>query len=196
MTQNPFVRFARWLGLDRNPLRRRCDRVEALVRLVAVLGVMVAVVLGVMLGVRTYGDGVKAEAQQRLARHQVTATLIDEVATPRLSPAGAAIGHVRARWQAPDGNIWEGTIDASASRRAGDTVKIWTDEHGALAPRPQDRETTVVSAFTVGLGVPLGAATLLATMVAATRAVNQRRAKRAWEAQWTIVEPTWRINGR
>lgn len=196
MTQNPFARFARWLGLDRNPLRRRCDRVEALVRLVAVLGVMVAVVLGVMLGIRAYGNGLKTEAQQRHERHQVTATLIDEVAAPRLSPAGAAVGHVRARWQAPDGNVWEGTIDASASKHAGDTVKIWTDERGALAPRPQDRETTVVSAITVGVGVPLAAATLLAMLVAATRAVNQRRAKRAWEAQWTVVEPTWRINGR
>lgn len=196
MTQNPFARFARWLGLDRNPLRRRCDRVEAVVRLAAVLGVMVAVVLGVMLAVRTYGDGLKTEAQQRHTRHQVTATLMNEPDSARLSPAGAAVGHVKARWQAPDGRQWEGTIDASTSRHQGDRVRIWTDGHGAPAPRPQQRETTVVSALTAGIGIPLAAATGLALVVAATRGVVQRRAKRAWEAQWTVVEPTWRINGR
>ncbi|WP_055482297.1 Rv1733c family protein [Sphaerimonospora mesophila] len=196
MTQNPFARFARWLGLDRNPLRRRCDRVEAVVRLAAVLGVMVAVVLGVMLAVRTYGDGLKTEAQQRHTRHQVIATLMNEPDSPRLSPAGAAVGHVKAQWQAPDGRQWEGTIDASTSRHQGDTVRIWTDEHGSPVPRPQERETTVVSALTVGVGIPLAAATGLALVVAATRGIVQRRAKRAWEAQWTVVEPTWRINGR
>ncbi|GIH71008.1 Rv1733c family protein [Sphaerimonospora thailandensis] len=196
MTQNPFARFARWLGLDRNPLRRRCDRVEAVVRLAAVLGVMVAVAFGVTFGARTYGDGLKTEAQQRHTRHQVTAHLIEEPESPRLSPAGAAIGHVKAQWRAPDGRQWEGTIDASTSKHHGDTVRIWTDDRGSPVPRPQERETTVVSALTVGFGVPLAAATGLALVVAATRGINQRRARRAWEAQWTVVEPTWRINGR
>ncbi|GGO14211.1 Rv1733c family protein [Microbispora bryophytorum] len=196
MSQNPFARSARWLGLDRNPLRRRCDRVEAVIRLAAVLGVVAALVFGVMLGMREYGDGLRTEAQQAHARHQVAATLTGEVTTPRLSVAGAAVGHAQAVWVAPDGTARAGVIEAPPSRHAGETVHIWTDDAGVIAPRPQDRETTVVAALTVGTGVPLGAAAILALLVTCTRLVNQRRARRVWEAQWTVVEPMWRINGR
>lgn len=196
MSQNPFARFARWLGLDRNPLRRRCDRVEAVIRLAAVLGVAVAVVLGVMLGMREYGNGLKTEAQQARARHQVVATLTGEVTTPRLSVAGAAVGHAQATWLAPDGTTKSGVIEVSPSRHTGETVRIWTDGHGVITPRPQDRETTVVAALTVGTGVPLAAVAILALLVTSVRLVNQRRARRVWEAQWTVVEPMWRINGR
>ncbi|MEZ0072417.1 hypothetical protein [Planotetraspora sp. GP83] len=196
MSQNPFARFARWLGLDRNPLRRRCDRVEAVVRLVSVLGVIIAVVLGVVLGIRAYGDGVKAEARQAHARHPVSATLTENVSAPRLSAAGSAMGHARAVWRAPDGTERAGTIEAVAAKRAGDVVTVWIDDRGALTQRPQDRETTIVSALTVGTGLPLAAAAFLAMVVVVTRTINQRRARRVWEAQWTVVEPMWRINGR
>jgi hypothetical protein len=196
MSQNPFARFARWLGLDRNPLRRRCDRVEALVRLVAVLGAMIAIVAGVVLGVREYGAGLRAEAEQARVRHLVSATLTENVLAPRLSAAGAAVGHAQATWKAPDGTQRTGVIDVSPTKSAGDVVQIWTDDTGAVAQRPQDRETTIVAALTVGTGVPLTTAAFLAMVVVATRSVNQRRARRAWEAQWTVVEPTWRINGR
>ncbi|WP_327046517.1 hypothetical protein OG320_01010 [Microbispora sp. NBC_01189] len=196
MSQNPFARFARWLGLDRNPLRRRCDRVEAVVRLAAVLGVVAAVVFGVLLGVREYGVGLKTEARQAHDRYQVVATLSGDVATPRLSVAGAAVGHAQAVWRAPDGTPRSGVIEVSPSGRAGEPVRIWTDAKGVITPRPQDRETTVVAAMTVGTGVPLAAAAFLALLVTCTRVVNQRRARRVWEAQWTVVEPMWRINGR
>ncbi|WP_432923086.1 Rv1733c family protein [Microbispora sp. CA-135349] len=196
MSQKPFARFVRWLGLDRNPLRRRCDRVEALVRLAAVLGVVVAVVAGVMLGIREYGNGLRAEARQAHNRHQVVATLTGDVTTPRLSVAGAAVGHAQATWVAPDGTARAGVIEVPPSRHAGETVRVWTDGKGAITPRPQDRETTVVAALTVGTGMPLAAGALLALLVTCTRLVNQRRARRVWEAQWTVVEPMWRINGR
>jgi hypothetical protein len=196
MSQNPFARFVRWLGLDRNPLRRRCDRVEGLVRLAAVLGVMIAVVCGAILGLREYGAGLRTEAQEARARHLVSATLTENVSAPRLSAAGAAIGHAQAVWRAPDGTERAGTIDVSPTKAAGDTVQIWIDDRGVLSQRPQDRETTIVAALTVGTGVPLTAAAFLAMLVVVTRSVNQRRARRVWEAQWTVVEPMWRINGR
>ncbi|GGO26766.1 hypothetical protein GCM10010116_53710 [Microbispora rosea subsp. aerata] len=196
MSQNHFARFIRWLGLDRNPLRRRCDRVEALVRLTAVLGVVVAIVFGVMLGMREYGNGLRTETEQARTRHQVAATLTGDVTTPRLSVGGAAVGHAHATWVAPDGTARTGVIEVPPSKRAGETVRIWTDEKGAIAPRPQDRESTVVAALTVGTGVPLAAGAVLALLVTCTRLINQRRARRLWEAQWTVVEPMWRINGR
>jgi hypothetical protein len=194
MSQSSFARFARWLGFDRNPLRRPADRVEALVRLVAVVGVVVAVVLGVVFGTQAYSDGVRAEAEQARSRHLTEATLLEDAARP--SVTGAAAVHVRARWTAVNGLEWTSGIDVASTRRAGEVVRIWTDDNGAPVRRPQDRETTIVAAVTIATGLPLAATMLLALLVIGTRSVNQRRARRAWEAQWTVVEPTWRINGR
>ncbi|MFF4778253.1 Rv1733c family protein [Microtetraspora fusca] len=196
MSQNPFARLARWLGFDRNPLRRRCDRIEAIVRLIAIMGVAVAVVLGVLFGVRTYGDGLRTEAAQAQARHLIRATLLQDVPARGLSPSGIAVGRARAEWTDAAGTHRTGVIEAPPGKRAGEVVQIWTDDGGMPTRRPQDRETTVVAAMTVGLGLPTGAAALLTLLVLGTRTVNQRRATRAWEAQWSVVEPMWRINGR
>ncbi|NJP27994.1 hypothetical protein OHB01_36190 [Microbispora hainanensis] len=167
-----------------------------MVRLVAVLGIVAAIVFGVMLGMREYGKGLKTEAEQARTRHQVVATLTGNVTTPRLSVAGAAVGHAQATWVAPNGTVRAGVIEVSPNRNAGETVRIWTDDKGVITPRPQDRETTVVAALTVGTGIPLAATAILALLVTCTRLLNQRRARRVWEAQWTVVEPMWRINGR
>ena len=196
MSQNPFARFARWLGLDRNPLRRRSDRAEALVRLAAMVGVVIAVVPGIVLGAHEYRAGLRAEAEQAHARHLVNATLIEDVSGPRLSATGAGTGYARAKWKTADGTEWVSSVEVAPTTSAGGVVHIWVDDKGALTHRPQDRETTIVAALTVGTGFPLAATMLLALVVIATRVVNLRRATREWEAQWTVVEPTWRINGR
>ncbi|MCC5581642.1 hypothetical protein IMZ11_39175 [Microtetraspora sp. AC03309] len=196
MSQKPFARLARWLGLDRNPLRRRCDRIEAIMRLIAVVGVAVAVVFGILSGVRAYGDGLRTEAAQAHSRHLTRATLLQDVPARGLSPSGIAVGRARAEWTAGNGVHWTGVVEAPPGKHTGDVVQIWTDDRGAPARRPQDRETTVVSAMTVGFGLPIGATALLALLVLVTRTVNQRRATRVWEAQWSVVEPMWRINGR
>ncbi|GLX01608.1 hypothetical protein [Microtetraspora sp. NBRC 16547] len=196
MSQKPFTRLARWLGFDRNPLRRRCDRIEAITRLIAVMGVAVAVVLGILFGARAYGDGLRAEAAQAHSRHLTRATMLQDVPARGLSPSGVAVGHGQAEWTTGTGVHRTGVVEAPPGKSAGDVVLIWTDDHGAPVRRPQDRETTVVGAITVGAGLPTGAAALLALLVLATRTVNQRRATRVWEAQWSVVEPMWRINGR
>lgn len=195
-SQSPIARLARWLGFDRNPLRRPCDRFEAAVRLLAVIGVLVAMVAGIMLGIREYEKGLRVEAEQQRARHEVSATLIEDVAMARFSPAGAPVGQAKARWTAPNGTVWQDTVTVAPTKRAGDTVRLWVDERGAPTTRPQDRDATVVRAVTVGGGIPVLAAAVLGTLTVSVRAINQRRARRMWEAQWTIVEPMWRINGR
>ncbi|MBO3752882.1 hypothetical protein J5X84_43115 [Streptosporangiaceae bacterium NEAU-GS5] len=195
MSQNPFARLTRWLGLDKNPLRRTCDRVEAAVRLAAIVGFLAALVFGVVLGAGTYGNGVRTEAAQARARHLTSATLQENVTLPKISAAGTTTGHAQATWKGPDASVWQGDIEAPPNARAGQVVKIWIDDHGKITQPPQDRETTVVAALTVGTGLPLFAAVMLGLGVLITRVVNVRRSRRAWEAQWTEVEPTWRING-
>jgi hypothetical protein len=71
-------------------------------------------------------------------------------------------------------------------------VTVWTDQRGELTRKPQDRETTVVTAVTTGLGIPLGGVGVFGLVVITVRLVNQRRARRRWEAEWNAVEPSWR----
>ena len=171
MSKSLFTRPARWLGLDRNPLRRRSDHVEAAVRLAAIIGVMVAMVVGIVIGLQSFREGVRAEAYQANTRHLTKAVLIQSVAPPKIAPAGGVVtGHARARWQAPDGTKREGDIHAEPAKHVGDTVMIWTDQHGSVTREPQDRETTMVTSITAGLGIPLAGGALLGFMVARTSA--------------------------
>jgi hypothetical protein len=70
---------ARWLGLDRNPLRRRTDRIETAIRLV----VMILLVTALPVAAVAAGQGAdhlalrQARAQQA-ADHQVNAVLLQQ----------------------------------------------------------------------------------------------------------------------
>src|SRR4051812_23820879 len=106
MSNSRLARLARWLGFDRNPLRRRCDRVEAAVRLLAILGFIVAVVVGITMGLQSYRQGVRMEAEQARTRHLTPAVLTQAAVPPRISPAGGVVsGHAHATWKAPDGML-------------------------------------------------------------------------------------------
>jgi hypothetical protein len=73
------ARLARWLGIDRNPLRRGIDRVEAALRLVMILLAVVAVPAAAVAAGR-WADhyGLHKAQAQRAANHQVTAVLLED----------------------------------------------------------------------------------------------------------------------
>jgi hypothetical protein len=193
MSNSPPARLVRWLGLDRNPLRRRSDRVECALRLMALLGLMVAVIVGIGTGVRAYEDGVRTEREQRSLRQQTPAVLVQDLRSPEVAPVGGVLpGRARAEWKAPDGSPREGTVEIEPARRVGDTVMIWTDNRGEPARPPQDRGTTLAAAISAGVAPPFITAAFATFVLVTTRIVNQRRAARRWEAEWTIVEPSWR----
>ncbi|WP_157522202.1 Rv1733c family protein [Herbidospora cretacea] len=195
MAANPVIRFRRWLGFDRNPLRRPCDRVEAAVRRLAVLVMLAAVVCGLVLGTRAYGEGIHTEHEQAHARHATEATLLGD-ARMHTSVNAPATATVPASWQGLDGRSHEGLIQAPVLAVKGQKVTIYTDAQGKVVPHPRDRETTVVAALTVGTGVPLMAIVGTCALLGLTRVLVWRRVRREWADAWTVVEPTWRINGR
>ncbi|MFO7249931.1 MAG: hypothetical protein DIU60_004165 [Actinomycetes bacterium] len=193
MWNSPPTRLARWLGLDRNPLRRTSDRVECALRLIALLAVAIAVVIGIGMGTRAYDEGVRAEQEQKRTRYRTQAVLLQDLVRPGMTPAGGVVpGRARAQWAAPDGTLRRGLVDVDPGRRVGDTVLIWVDARGVQTRPPQDRGATTAAAISTGAAPPfvtLAVATLLLT---ATRLINQRLAARQWEAEWRAVEPTWR----
>src|ERR1700745_1571865 len=73
------TRLARWLGFDRNPLRRSTDRVEAALRLVMIILVVVAGPVSPVAAGRWADHYALHRAQiQRAVDHQVTAVLLQD----------------------------------------------------------------------------------------------------------------------
>ena len=71
------ARCTRWLGLERNPLRRRTDRIEAAIRLAMIVLFLVAVPTAVIAAGRQADHLALRQAHARqAAEHQVTAVLL------------------------------------------------------------------------------------------------------------------------
>lgn len=186
-----------WLGrvlrgrrLDRNPLRRRSDRVET-----AMLGVLFAVFLaGVPFAAHAAGNWAYAtsarEAQaQRASLHQVRATLLE--AAPAWNANGAGVPEVDARWRAPDGQVRTGEVFVPVGAAAGSTVLVWTGRTGQLTGPPlgpaqvASRAQLAAAAAAGSLAIALIAAGWLAR-----RSLDRRRLA-AWDADWLATGPRW-----
>ena len=177
------ARCARWLGFDRNPLRRRTDRIDAAIRVLTLILFLVAVPL--------------ATAQQ-VAEHQVTAVLLRQAQSTGIPDPYTSVQmtQVLARWQLPGGAPRSGQVPAPAGARAGSIVPVWIDASGAITRPPPDHRVivgdvcvTVVVTGLVAIAVVLGSGTL-------ARHVLDRRRMRAWAADWRTTGPRWSANPR
>ena len=184
------TRVARGLWPDRNPLRRRLDRVEGVI----VGGLAVAFLAGAPLAAAAavhaaYSyDGARAAYGQRVAWHQVPAVLL------ATAPTYGYTGYqpeVRARWTAPNGARRTGTVPAPPGERAGGTVRVWVDAAGRLTGPPLPplpvRGQAVLAAIVAPVVLGL---VLLCTGQLAHDLLGRRRLA-AWEAEWRTTGPRW-----
>ncbi|HEY2280105.1 MAG TPA: hypothetical protein VGI00_17225, partial [Streptosporangiaceae bacterium] len=75
------ARGARWLGLDRNPLRRGVDRAETALRLGLVLILTVVPAVALLSGRWAYHSAVVQVRAQDAATHKVSAILLQPAPT-------------------------------------------------------------------------------------------------------------------
>jgi hypothetical protein len=195
--RRPGTLLARWagrLGFDRNPLRRRTDRIEAAIRLATMILLLAAVPIAVIAAGRQADHLAVRHAQaQREAEHEVTAVLLEPVqATGFPDPyTSVQMTFVPARWQPPGQPPRSGQVLAPAGAREGSTVTVWIDASGAVAPPPPDYRDiagdVTIAAVVAGLVTSLLA---LGSNVLARRALDRRR-MRAWDAEWRATGPQW-----
>ena len=188
------ARCTRRLGFDRNPLRRRTDRIEAAIRLATMILLLVAVPIAVIAVGRQADHLALRQAHAQLAaEHQVTAVLLKQAqATGVPDPyTSVQLTYVLARWQPPGGPPRSGQVLAPAGTHAGSTVTIWIDASGAVASPPPDRRDIVgdvtIAAVVTGL---LASLLLLGANTLAQRALDRRRVN-AWDAEWRVTGPRW-----
>ena len=188
------ARLARWLGFDRNPLRRGTDRVEGALRLVMIILAVLAVPAASIAAGRWADHYALHQAQvQRTVDHQVTAVLLrDAPATGTPDPyTSVQTAWVPARWQPPGQPPRTGEVLAVAGARKGSTVRTWIDPSGAVTDPPLDHRVVagdVVMAVTATL--LLSALLLMAAWALARRLLDRRRL-RSWEAEWRASGPQW-----
>jgi hypothetical protein len=186
-------RFARWLGLDRNPLRRRTDRIEAAIRLATMLLIVVAVPLVcIVVGQLTDHLAQRQAHAQVTAERQVTAVLLQGV-PPASTPdpySSVQMAMVPARWQLPGQPARTGQVLAQVGARAGSTETIWVNDAGALATPPGTGVVDAAICVAV-VNTCMAAGLLLVAVNALARRVLNRRRMSEWDAAWRATGPRW-----
>jgi hypothetical protein len=189
-----------WLGRlvrrwrpDRNPLRRRSDRVET-----AVVGVLVAAFcVGAPFAARaagnwTYTSSLRAERAESAAWHPVRATVLQTI--PILGGYASAPGiapEVKARWTALDGQVRTGLLYVIGDARPGSTFTVWTNRTGQLTDPPLQKSQIATRAdLDETLAVAALAVVLLAIGGLAHRVLDRYRLA-AWGADWQATGPRW-----
>ena len=188
------ARLARWLGFDRNPLRRGTDRVEGALRLVMIIVVVVAMPAAAVAAGRWADHYVRHQAQvQRAADHQVAAVLLrDAPATGIPDPyTTVETAWVPARWQPPGQPARSGEVLAVAGARKGSTVRTWIDPSGAVTDPPLDNRVIVGDVWLAVMATLVVSGLLLLAAGALARRMFDRRRLRAWEAEWRASGPLW-----
>jgi hypothetical protein len=186
-------RVLRGRRLDRNPLRRGCDRVETVV-----LGALLAAFLaGAPFAAHAAGNLAyhlaAREAQgQRAALHQVPATLLRAASSSPVYPeAGGVALVVDARWRAPGGQLRTGKLLVPPGATAGSTVPVWTDQAGQLSDPPLSQTQLVSRAQLAAGGAVGGLAVALLAAGWVIRWFLDRRRLAAWDAEWLANGPRW-----
>jgi hypothetical protein len=184
--------LARRIGLDRNPLRRRIDRVQAALALLLIAAFLTAApVLTAVAGhwARTVGMG---QEHAERAWREVTAIVVRGPATGR-HETFSAWGPVRARarWTAPDGRERSGLVPVTAGTRTGSSFLLWVNASGTpTGPpmRPVEQGQQAALAELVTLCVLAVAACLIADT---GRILLDRRRLATWEKEWRAIGPLW-----
>jgi hypothetical protein len=186
-------RCARWVGIGRNPLRRRTDRVEAWVTMVlTVTTVACGPLLVWRCGENAYDRAAATAEWQRHRVFPVHAVLLED--TDNFVQAYGDDGQtppwtVRAEWTAPNGTSREGPVTPSTWAEAGATILIWTDVYGN--PTEHSDTDPLGSAIGVGLMIALLMVSVHAGILVGVRRTLNRRRMEAWQREWRNVEPQW-----
>ncbi|WP_143082322.1 Rv1733c family protein [Nonomuraea wenchangensis] len=181
------TRGYRW---DRNPLRRRTDRLESALAVAAVLLVLASVWPAVLAGRAAYENGMAETRVGPGGRQQVTATLLADA-----RPTRATFGEMPpqlpltpARWTGPDGTARTGEVAAPGLARSGTAVRIWIDAEGRPSTPPKKPLEIGLRGAGMTLFVELVAVLLTLTGFATGRWALNRRRYRSWDTAWAIAD--------
>jgi hypothetical protein len=180
---------SRWIAraFGRNPLLRWTDRMEACVIVFAILVVLAATPVCAAAGVGVYRSHARLYAEQSVARHSVTATVVETGPRPH-QPRSTGIT-VLAMWLvAADGArggevevAHTGWLTRDRAVSAGGRIDIWVDDAGAPVAPPTPPSQAGLDAVGFGAGIWLLGALGLTAAVGMVRSPLNRIRRVQWE---------------
>jgi hypothetical protein len=184
-------RVLRGLRPDRNPLRRKLDRVEAFIfggLLVAAASTAPVAALGASHW--AYSDALPVARVQQATIHQERAVLLTAPGTTSGYTVTSS-GPAAAEWGTPAGALRTGEVEVPANSVKGQKFTVWVDKAGGLTSPPLTlAEAADQGTFAAVMAVVVTLVACL-TMALVTRIVVNRRRLAAWEADWVVTAPKW-----
>jgi hypothetical protein len=191
--EEPWLRrHARGLLPDRNPLRRRIDRVEAYL----LAGLFVAAAAGAPLAAQTasrtaYSSALRLQQEQLATRQQVKARLTETAGSAMNGYTLNAEVPTSATWKSATGVPGSGHVLAESGRPKGSVVIVWASQNGDLVNPPLTAAQVAGQGDAGAFGAVAGVAVAFLTGTGVIRYVMYRRRMAAWEADWLLTAPTW-----
>jgi len=191
--QRRIHRPLRWIGFDRNPMRRRCDRIQAIVWAGLVMVFLTGAPLAsIYLSHKIYIADLRAGRAQAMAWHRVPARVLHaKPLVTALEPTGHLPEVLMLRWVKPDGSSQTGEVTRAIDAVAGSIVTVWIDKRGRLAQPPLSRAEVADRAMCAAIATPIVLALLLAAVGGLVSFILERRHLARWGAEWEVVGPQW-----
>jgi hypothetical protein len=181
----------RLLGLGRNPLRRRVDRLEAVLLMIMLVAALLVVPAAAGLGTTVRNRAQHSAAEERAEVRPVQARTQENTAEAVPSSFGVTTTTVRVRWFDTWGSPHEDKAHVLIGTKAGTELTIWLDRAGVMTRAPRPPGDSIVLGVAAGVTMPLLAWLLLLVLFRfARRPLNDRRAQ-AWAREWEQVSPRW-----
>jgi hypothetical protein len=185
------TRLARRIGLDRNPLRRRTDKLATGLTLVLLAVFLVGSPLLSAAAVGWVARTAAAEQQAERSWRQVPAVLLSSASVSASTNGFAPYSWGLARWTAPNGHKRTGDIPVSVVLTAGQVVPLWVDQAGSPTGPPVSHRVVLAREAGAAAAAPLALGLLLLCLATAARWILSRRGLADWEAAWAAVAPQW-----
>lgn len=181
------TRFVRWLGCDRNPLRRTSDRLEARLVLLAIVGYAPLAMLAASYASHwVYEAGVRA--QHVVPARPVAAVVLTSVKSTK----PVAKTWVPVRWTMGSRTHTD-TAPVSYGVPAGTTIRVWVDQRDRVTPPPPTTRQLDDQVLTAKVLAPLLMAQILVLSLLALRWYLNRQRFARWDSEWGLIDA---INSR
>ena len=178
------MRRVRLYRPDHNPLRRRWERIEAVIVLVLTLFGLASIPLALMVGTLAADN---AAAQARAGRW-VTAHVLADVPILSSSSYRLADPTANVRWQGNDGRVLTAAAPVKWGMKAGDPIKVWLGETGRPAKAPLDQAEIALQGVLAGSVVLAVTAAALSLAYAASRRILDAKRAAAWDDDWMTTD--------
>jgi hypothetical protein len=181
----------RRLGVGRNPLRRRVDRLKSALLLGVLVAALLVIAAGAALGTTIHSRAEHTAAQERAKLQPVQARTLENTAEAVPSARGEITTRVRVSWLDALGSPQVGWADVLIGTKAGTELTIWLDRTGATARAPRDSADSSALGIAAGVAVPMLAWPLLWGLFRWAWLRLDRRSAQEWAREWEQVSPRW-----